>query len=115
MCGNLIHPKAKGKKEKVEDFELYNPMEPYYKKGIGTLAWRDGWNLFDQIIISEPLIREDYSSYRYYKVGIYDKNYLRNPRGRYKGYPYRSFANGGYTGGYSDHFPVYIFLIKEMN
>ena len=105
---------AKGKKSQVKDFGLYNPMEPYFKKGVGTLAWRDGWNLFDQIIVSEPLIREDYSSYRLYKVGIHDKNYLRNPRGRYKGYPYRSFANGAYTGGYSDHFPVYIFLIKEL-
>ena len=105
---------AKGKKQQVKDFDLYNPWEAYYKKGIGTLAWRDGWNLFDQIIVSEPLIREDYSSYRLYKVGIHDKNYLRNYRGRYKGYPYRSFANGAYTGGYSDHFPVYVFLIKEV-
>jgi len=106
--------KAKGKKSKVSTSELFNPLEPYYKKGVGTLAWRDGWNLFDQIIISEPLIQEDYSSYRFYKVGIHDNNYLRNSRGRYKGYPYRSFANGAYTGGYSDHFPVYMFLIKEI-
>jgi len=104
---------AKGKKSKVKDFGLYNPMESMYKKGIGTLAYRDGWNLFDQIIVSEPLIRDDYSTYRYYKAGIYNENYLSNPRGKYKGYPYRSFANGAYTGGYSDHFPVYIYLIKE--
>lgn len=106
---------ARGNKEKVKDFGLYNPMEPMFKKGIGTLAYRDGWNLFDQIILTEPLLRDDYSTYRYYKAGIYNKNYLSNPRGRYKGYPYRSFANGGYTGGYSDHFPVYIFLIKEVS
>jgi endonuclease/exonuclease/phosphatase family metal-dependent hydrolase len=105
---------ARGNKDKIKDFGLYNPMEPMFKKGIGTLAYRDGWNLFDQIIITQPLLRDDYSSYRYYKAGIYNKNYLSNPRGRYKGYPYRSFANGGYTGGYSDHFPVYIYLIKEV-
>ena len=105
---------TKSKKAQVSALELFNPMESYYKKGVGTLAWRDGWNLFDQIIISEPLTREDYSSYRFYKVGIHDDNYLRNSRGRYKGYPYRSFANGIYTGGYSDHFPVYMFLIKEV-
>lgn len=105
--------KASGKKEKVKDDMLYNPMEPMFKKGIGTLAYRDGWNLFDQIIISAPLLDKDFSTYRYYKAGIYNKNYLSNPKGRYKGYPYRSFANGGYTGGYSDHFPVYVYLIKE--
>ncbi len=105
--------KASGKREKVKDKMLYNPMEPMFKKGIGTLAYRDGWNLFDQIIVSAPLLEKDFSSYRFYKAGIYNENYLSNPKGRYKGYPYRSFANGGYTGGYSDHFPVYVYLIRE--
>ncbi len=105
--------KAEKKREKVGLKELYNPMEEMYKKGLGTLAWRDGWNLFDQMIISSELLKKDYSSYRFYKSGIFNKTYLANPRGRYQGYPYRSFADGGYTGGYSDHFPVYIYLIKE--
>lgn len=105
--------KTKKKREKMDIKELFNPMEEMHKKGLGTLAWRDGWNLFDQIIVSTELTKKDYSSYRLYKTGIFNKTYLANPRGRYKGYPYRSFANGGYTGGYSDHFPVYIYLIKE--
>ncbi|WP_108804625.1 endonuclease [Aquimarina sp. Aq107] len=106
---------AKAEKEDVKLKELYNPMYNMSKKGIGSLAWRDSWNLFDQIIISKGLLDKDYSSYKYYKAGVYNKNYLANPRGRYKGYPYRSFANGAYTGGYSDHFPVYVYLIKENN
>ena len=32
----------------------------------------------------------------------------------YKGYPFRSFSYGGFTGGYSDHFPVYVHVIKEV-
>ncbi len=104
--------KTKSKKEDLMLKELYNPMEEMYKKGNGTLAYRDAWNLFDQIIISTELTKKDYSYYRFYKAGIFNKNYLTNPRGKYKGYPFRSFANG-FTGGYSDHFPVYIYLIKE--
>jgi len=104
---------AKSEKEDVKLKGLYNPMYNMSKKGIGSLAWRDSWNLFDQIIVSKGLLDKDYSSYKYYKAGVYNKNYLANPRGRYKGYPYRSFANGAYTGGYSDHFPVYVYLIKE--
>jgi len=106
---------AKSEKEDVKLKGLYNPMYNMSKKGIGSLAWRDSWNLFDQIIVSKGLLDKDYSSYKYYKAGVFNKNYLANPRGRYKGYPYRSFANGAYTGGYSDHFPVYIYLIKEAN
>ncbi len=108
------HLNAKDKKEGMELKELYNPMESMHKKGLGTLAYRDGWNLFDQMIVSTELTKEDYSSYRLYKAGIYNKTYLANPRGRYKGYPYRSFTGGGFTGGYSDHFPVYLLLIKEI-
>ncbi|MHA7056884.1 endonuclease/exonuclease/phosphatase family protein [Aquimarina sp. M1] len=106
---------AKPEKKDVKLKGLYNPMYNMSKKGIGSLAWRDSWNLFDQIIVSKALLNKDYSSYKYYKAGVYNKNYLANPRGRYKGYPYRSFANGAYTGGYSDHFPVYVYLIKEAN
>jgi endonuclease/exonuclease/phosphatase family metal-dependent hydrolase len=100
-------------KENLQLKQLYNPMEAMFKKGLGTLAWRDGWNLFDQMIVSTELLKNDYSSYRFYQAGIYNKSYLANARGRYKGYPYRSFGNGSFTGGYSDHFPVYLYLIKE--
>lgn len=104
--------KTKSEREDMKVKELYNPMEDMYKKGMGTLAYRDAWNLFDQIIMSTELTKKDYSSYRFYKAGIFNKNYLATPRGQYKGYPFRSFVNG-FTGGYSDHFPVFIYLIKE--
>lgn len=106
--------KVKSEREEMKMKELYNPMEEMFKKGHGTLAYRDGWNLFDQIIISTELAKKDYSGYRFYKAGIFNKNYLATPRGQYKGYPFRSFVSG-YTGGYSDHFPVFIYLIKEKN
>ena len=100
-------------REDIELKDLYNPMAGLAQQGIGSLAFRDGWNLFDQIILSQPLLEEDYSSYRFYQARIANENYLVTPTGQYKGYPFRSFGFGGYTGGYSDHFPVYVFLIKE--
>ena len=107
--------KTKSHRDELRMKELYNPMESMYKKGLGTLAWRDGWNLFDQTIVSSELLKKDYSSYRFYHAGIYNKTYLANSKGQYKGYPYRSFTNGAFTGGYSDHFPVFIYLIKEVS
>lgn len=106
---------TKAKKENVKMGEMFNPMEDMHKKGYGTLAWRDSWNLFDQMIISAGFLTKDYSGYQFYKAGIFNPPYLSNPRGRYKGYPYRAFADGGFTGGYSDHFPVYTLLIKEVS
>jgi endonuclease/exonuclease/phosphatase family metal-dependent hydrolase len=106
--------KAKKDKEDVKLKGIYNPMESFFKKGLGSNAYRDAWSLFDQILITKPLLDKDYSSFRYYKAGIFNKQYLTNKKGRYKGYPFRSFANGGFTNGYSDHFPVYVHIIKEV-
>ena len=106
--------KTKGDKRKVGFKELFNPMEPMFKKGLGSNAWRDAWSLFDQIIISKPLLEEDYSSFRFYKAGIFNEQFLITKKGQYKGYPFRSFSWGGFTNGFSDHFPVYVHLIKEI-
>ncbi len=104
---------ARGKQSKVESNMLFNPMFNLYKKGIGTLAWGDAWNLFDQILLSHAFLGTDYSSLKYYKVGIYNQPFMIQSEGRYKGYPFRTRAGGSYLGGYSDHFPVYTVLVKE--
>lgn len=102
---------AKMKKAEVQKFGIYNPFEQMAKEGHASLFYRDSGDIFDQIMVSEPLIREDYSSLRYWKAGIYNKQFLIQTAGQYKGYPLR---NSSSEPGYSDHFPVYIYLIKEV-
>ncbi len=104
---------AKGKLPKVKPHDLYNPMWQMFRDGIGSLAYRDSWNLFDQIIISEPLTRENSASWRLYKTRVVNKPFMIQPDGQYAGYPFRTFSGGVYTNGYSDHFPVYVILVKE--
>ena len=101
---------AKAKKAEVKPFGIYNPFEDMAKKGFGTIAFRDAWDIFDQIMVSETLIQPDYSSYRFWKAGIYNKSFLIQTTGQYKGYPLR---HSNTEIGFSDHFPVYIYLIKE--
>lgn len=102
---------AKLKKSEVEQFGVYNPFEEMARKGNATLFYRDAGDIFDQIMVSETLIQTDYSSYRYWKSGIYNKPFMIQNTGQYKGYPLRHQAN---EVGFSDHFPVYIYLIKEV-
>jgi hypothetical protein len=101
---------AKAHKEEVLPFGVYNPFEEMAKKGLGTIAFRDSWDIFDQIMVSQTLIQKDYLSYRYWKAGIYNKPFLIQTSGQYKGYPKRHSEN---EVGFSDHFPVYLYLIKE--
>ena len=100
-------------KENLSKDQMYNPMIDLYKKGKGTLAWRDAWNLFDQILYS-PAWLKDSKGYSLYKTRIYNKRYMVQKTGRYKGYPFRTFDGDMYVGGYSDHYPVYSFLIKPV-
>ena len=105
---------AQSQKKKVRPKGFYNPMFDFYKKGFGTNAYRDAWSLFDQIILNYPLIRVKGSGYKYYRTHIHNPTYLIQKKGRYKGYPFRTFNFDQYMGGYSDHFPVYVYLVKEV-
>ncbi|MCI5054786.1 MAG: endonuclease/exonuclease/phosphatase family protein [Flavobacteriales bacterium] len=106
---------ATGNKKKLIGDALYNPMQEYYNKGIGTLAWRDSWNLFDQLIMTQSLLHDDPSTFKYYGAKVFNQSYLQQSSGRFKGYPFRTFVGSDFKGGFSDHFPVYLFLIREQD
>ncbi len=105
----------KAKKNKSVGLKgIYNPFINLYNNGLGTTAYRDAWSLFDQIMVTKPLLEKEYSSFRFYKAGIFNKQYLITNKGAYKGYPFRSWSNGGFSNGYSDHFPVYVYVIRQV-
>lgn len=93
---------------------LYNPSETLYKQGVGTLAWADSWSLFDQTIINWSLVQCKKNSWTFYKAYIFNDQLLRADYGSFKGYPFRTYSGGAYTGGYSDHFPAYVVLRREQ-
>jgi hypothetical protein len=106
--------KTTGDKKDVGDAELFNPMSALFRKGLGSLAYRDTWSLFDQIYMSGVLVKGE-RSLQFWKAGIYNPPDLTIRKGPFKGYPLRTYSSGRYTGGYSDHFPVYAYFIKEAD
>ena len=110
--------KILGAKKNIKDVkknDLYNPFETILvDEGVGSNAYRDKWQLFDQIILSKPFLDKNYKDYQLYKAGVFNKSFLINKKGKFKGYPFRSFSYGTFTGGYSDHLPPYIYLLKEI-
>lgn len=103
------------RKDTAESVLFYNPMESLYKMGLGSLAYRDQWSLFDQFIISNKLKSGSKGNHKFWKAGVVYENYLITRNGRYKGYPLRTYAGGAYAGGYSDHLPVYLLLIRKLD
>ncbi|MEL7377001.1 MAG: endonuclease/exonuclease/phosphatase family protein [Bacteroidota bacterium] len=104
---------AVGKQRRVPDDGFFNPMYSLFRQGLGTLAYRDAWSLFDQIILNDELIRED-NGWRYYQTHIFNEPYMYQRSGRFRGYPLRTWVGDNYMGGFSDHFPVYVLLVKAI-
>ncbi len=107
--------KAKELREDVKPGGLYNPWVDFYKRGLGTLAYQDAWGLFDQIVIGQSWLDKAQNGFFFYQAKVFNRQYLVENQGRYKGYPMRTWDGNTYRGGYSDHFPTYIVLAKKDN
>lgn len=107
--------KANGSEKKVKEGGLFNPWVNFYKRGIGTIAYQDSWGLFDQIIISSAWLNKDQPGYHYYKANIFNKEFMVEKTGKFKGYPKRTWSGTTYNYGYCDHFPTNIIFLKKVN
>ena len=106
-----------GAKKKIKDVKpggYFNPWWQTLDKGIGTLAYRGQWNLFDQIIISDYFINKDQNRLKYFKHSVHNWEFLKTKEGERQGYPLRTFVKGAFTNGYSDHFPTQVFFVKRV-
>ena len=104
--------RARPSTRKLRSGDMYNPFYDFYKRGMGTTAYQDAWSLFDQIILSHQWVRKT-NGFEYYKARVFNEPWLTQRLGHFKGYPFRTYGGGTWLGGYSDHFPVYVFLVKE--
>jgi len=93
---------------------LTNPFLGKHKKGMRSLAFRDRWFLFDQVLIS-PAWMPPNGGLQFKKARIFNPHWLYTPSGRYKNYPYRTQKRGRFLRGFSDHFPVLLQVEKPKN
>ncbi len=101
-------PFSESVKKHLVQNDLFNPMEKLHTRYRGSTSYRSQWNLFDQIIFSHNFHRYEKEKHSFSDAGIFDKDFLKIYKGRYKGTPFRTYSGKKYTGGYSDHFPVYV-------
>ncbi|MEN9447524.1 MAG: hypothetical protein RJA25_814, partial [Bacteroidota bacterium] len=106
--------KCTDKKDKTKPGGLFNPWVDYYKKGIGTLGYNDTWSLFDQQVISYGWLPHNQEGYFYQGAYIFKKDFMLQKTGKYKDYPKRTWDFNIYNAGYSDHFPTYITILREV-
>lgn len=107
------NPSNKSVKQLVRSQDLYNPMETLLSFSRGSLSFRHQWNIFDQILFSTNFFEYKPNAHRFSKANIFDDEFLKQFKGKYKDTPFRTYVGKKYKGGYSDHFPVYIHLKKS--
>ncbi len=105
--------------EEVGKGDFFSPFFSMLKAGYGSLAYQGTWNIYDIILVNEPLLNAPDGGFKIRSVGkkgfygvVYKKPFMIQQRGQYKGTPFRTFSNGAFIGGYSDHLPTYIVIEK---
>jgi hypothetical protein len=107
---------ANNKRHNFSDFELFNLMYDMHNiNNMGTYFYDRNWNMLDNIIVSHNLL--------YDKIGFhtsYDGAKIFNPdwltifdEKKKQKIPFSTYNGNTYSGGFSDHFAVYMTLIKE--
>ena len=108
---------AKGDVNQLQKGDFFNPFNEMLRAGLGTLAYQDEWNLFDNICVTENLVNAEKGKLHIIKGkkfygNIFTRPYMLQLEGQYKNYPLRTFVSNNFQDGYSDHFPVYIYIGK---
>ena len=114
-----VYLHGKENPQEVGKTDFYSPFLSMYKQGFGSLAYQGEWSIYDLILINENLLNAPEGGLKirtadkkgHYGV-VFRRPFTVTQKGQYKGYPFRTFSNGSFIGGYSDHFPTYIVVSK---
>lgn len=89
---------------------LYNPFATLYSSGQGTEVYHHHWNLFDQLILSRSWLHT--TGLHYLSAGICKPAFITDKYKGHEGEPHRSFRGTYWINGYSDHFPVVVYVSR---
>lgn len=106
------HLKSQLPNSAVSSTGLYNLSGQFTKTyGTGTLKFRGSWSVFDQIIVSGSLLDGKGISTCTSCAGVFNQPFLLvDDKSNMGKMPFRTYNGFKYTGGFSDHLPVYLNL-----
>lgn len=101
------------------DQDFFDPFLSMIKAGYSSLYYRGEGNIFDIVMVNNALANAPAGTFQIqpivkgkYYGRVFSKPYMTNQTGQYKGTPFRTFSNGAFIGGFSDHYPTYIVIKK---
>ncbi len=109
---------ANNKRKNANSRELYNLMYDLHNTGnAGSYFYRGTWNMLDNLIISQSLLKDKSGYHTDYEGGkIFRQDWMLYSDEKYKeSVPNRTYGGPQYYGGISDHFPIYVTLKWNLN
>ena len=107
--------RANNKRKNASHKELYNLLYDRHNiQNLGSLNYKGKWYMFDNLIVSQFFLKDTEGySIAYNGAYVYNDNSIlyRNTKINQL-VPKRTYQGKKYTGGYSDHLPVYMTLVK---
>lgn len=97
--------------DNIINLKLYNLMYPRHKRGIGS-TYHKGWLLFDQFIVSGNMLLSDKIDCKPEYADVFNPKYLLHFDKKGRVNINRTYRNH-YTGGYSDHLPIYLKILLK--
>ena len=105
--------------EEVGEHDFFSPFLSMFKAGYSSLYYRGDGNIYDIILVNRQIARAPDGGLKILKINkrgfygrVFKKDFMTQQSGDYKGTPFRTFSNGAFTGGYSDHYPTYVVVSK---
>lgn len=105
--------------DKVGTDDFFSPFIKMLKDGYGSIAYQGEWSIYDIILVNQALATAPDGGLKImqlhrkgYYGRVFKKPFMTQQTGQYKDTPFRTFSNGTFIGGYSDHYPTYIAIGK---
>ena len=116
----FVYMHGREKTEEVGPMDFFSPFVSMLKAGYSSLYYRGENNIYDILVVNEALVNAPAGTLkiqpivrnRYY-ARIFNPSFMVQQEGQYAGQPLRTFSNGAFVNGYSDHFPTYIVVSNK--
>ena len=116
----FVYMHGREKPEQVGPEDFFSPFVSMLKAGYSSLYYRGENNIYDILVVNERLLNAPKGTLRIqpivrnkYYARIFQQPFMTQQEGQYAGQPFRTFSNGAFVGGYSDHYPTYIIVSNK--
>jgi predicted extracellular nuclease len=90
---------------------LVNLSEPAARSGLGSYNFRGNWDMLDQVLVSESLLR--HAAWGTLDFEVFQRPFLLFEHERFGLSPNRTYGGPNYYGGFSDHLPVRVRALQK--